>query len=129
MGEGEFSNTTDCHVLQAFEGISPAGVWKMMESDKLSAEELEADKSSSTEGPDSPGLSPSSSPLPAMLPSEDSGPPVPRYSINFTDNVSKDGDVIQYKINTLVREYEDIQFLDHQLVAHNRQAGIIFPSL
>ena len=44
-----------------------------------------------------------------------------------------------------VREYEDIQFLDHQLVAHNRQvqscnvvrfpyypddqAGIIFPSL
>jgi len=115
----------------------------MMESDKLSAEELEADKSSSTEGPDSPGLSPSSSPLPAMLPSEDSGPPVPRYSINFTDNVSKDGDVIQYTINvrklvedagendiiTLVREYEDIQFLDHQLVAHNRQAGIIFPSL
>merc|ERR1719239_946475 len=58
-----------------------------MESDKLSAEELEADKSSSTEGPDSPGLSPSSS------------PPVPRYSINFTDNVSKDGDVIQYTIN------------------------------
>ena len=57
-------------------------------------------------GPDSPGLSPSSSPLPgisqhpcnllinlfplpAMLPSEDGGPPVPRYSINFTDNVSK----------------------------------------
>jgi len=122
---------------------TPAGaVWKMMESDKVS-EELEADKSSSTEGPDSPGLSPSSSPLPAMLPSEDGGPHVPRYSINFTDNVSKDGDVIQYTINvrkleedtednniiTLVREYEDIQFLDHQLVAHNRQAGLIFPSL
>ena len=57
--------------------------------------------------------------------------------------ILQDGDVIQYTINvrklnedsgdnniiTLVREYEDIQFLDHQLVAHNRQAGIIFPSL
>ena len=61
----------------------------------------------------------------------------------MTMTILQDGDVIQYTINvrkldddtgenniiTLVREYEDIQFLDHQLVAHNRQAGIIFPSL
>lgn len=112
----------------------------MMEVDKLS-EELEADKSSSTEGPDSPCRSPSSSPLPAMLPSDTlSGPPTPRYSVKFTDNVTKDGDSIRYTINvrplhgdgeiqTMVREWEDIQFLDHHLVAHNRQAGIIFPSL
>jgi len=113
----------------------------MMESEKLT-DELEADKSSSTEGPDSPEGSQSSSPVPMMLPSSssDSGLPTPRYSVKFTDNVTKDGDSIKYTMNvrklqetgdiiTIVREWEDIQFLDHQLVAHNRQAGIIFPSL
>lgn len=115
----------------------------MMESEKIT-EELEADKSSSTEGPDSPCPSLSSSPVPMMVPSSpsetDSGFPVPRYSVKFTDNVTKDGDSIKYTLNvrklhdsgdilTLVREWEDIQFLDHQLVSHNRQAGIIFPSL
>jgi len=109
-----------------------------MESGR-SSEDLEADKSSDTEGPDSP--SPPCSPLPTMLPSEEEeGAPVPRYSAKFTDNVTKDGDSIRYTITvrrldaageilTLVREWEDLQFLDHQLVAHNRQAGIIFPSL
>ena len=50
--------------------------------------------------------------------------------IQYTINVRKlDEDSGDNNIITLVREYEDIQFLDHQLVAHNRQAGIIFPSL
>merc|ERR1712013_553822 len=101
----------------------------------------EDDKSSATEGPDSPDISASSSPVPMMLPSSPSSDfPPPRYSVKFTDNVTKDGDAIKYTINvrklhetgdilTFVREYEDLQFLDHQLNAHNRQAGIIFPSL
>ena len=74
-----------------------------MESGR-SSEDLEADKSSDTEGksltslplltsllppgPDSP--SPPCSPLPTMLPSEEEeGAPVPRYSAKFTDNVTK----------------------------------------
>lgn len=101
----------------------------------------EDDKSSATEGPDSPDISASSSPVPMMLPSSPTTDfPPPRYSVKFTDNVTKDGDAIKYTINvrklheagdilTFVREYEDLQFLDHQLNAHNRQAGIIFPSL
>ncbi len=41
------------------------------------------DRSSATEGPDSPDLSPSSSPVPMMLPSDspDSDFPAPRYSV------------------------------------------------
>jgi len=95
--------------------------------------------SSSTEGPDSP----TGSPLPTMMVEEgtpDTEGQPPRYSVKFTDNVEKDGDIIKYTVNvrklhssqdiiTIIREYDDIQFLDHQLVAHNRQAGIIFPSL
>ena len=42
-----------------------------------------SDRSSATEGPDSPDLSPSSSPVPMMLPSDspDSDFPAPRYSV------------------------------------------------
>lgn len=103
---------------------------------------VDSNPSSATEGPDSPDVSASSSPVPMMLPSDSPGSdfPTPRYSVKFTDNVTKDGDIIQYTVNvrrlhqpgeivTLVRDYEDLQYLDHQLTIGNRQAGIIFPSL
>ena len=83
---------------------------------------VDSNPSSATEGPDSPDVSPSSSPVPMMLPSDSPGSdfPAPRYSVKFTDNVTKDGDVIQYTVNvrkihqpgeivTLVRDYEDLQ--------------------
>ena len=83
---------------------------------------VDSNPSSATEGPDSPDVSPSSSPMPMMLPSDSPGSdfPAPRYSVKFTDNVTKDGDVIQYTVNvrkihqpgeivTLVRDYEDLQ--------------------
>merc|ERR1719397_1446433 len=104
--------------------------------------ESDSAHSSATEGPDSPSLSASSSPVPMMLPSDSPGSdfPPPRYSVKFTDNVSKDGDSIKYTINvrklyepgeiiTFVREYEDLQYLEHQLTVSNRQAGILFPPL
>ena len=65
------------------------------------------------------------------------------YECRFTDNVSKDGDSIKYTVNvrrlsveggtgevvTLVREWEDLQYLDHQLAAAHPQPGLIYPSL
>ncbi|XP_023345391.1 sorting nexin-5 [Eurytemora carolleeae] len=107
----------------------------------LEVEEVE-DRSSSTEGPDSPGYSASSSPVPMMLPSSpthlDYKPP--RYSVRFTDNVTKDGDILKYTINvrklygygdikTITREYDDLAYLDHQLLTNNRKPGLIFPPL
>ena len=84
--------------------------------------DLDSSPSSATEGPDSPDVSTSNSPVPMMLPSDSPGSdfPPPRYSVKFTDNVTKDGDVIQYTVNvrklyqpgeilTLVRDYEDLQ--------------------
>lgn len=99
--------------------------------------------SSSTEGPDSAEVSTSSSPVPTMMmpssPTLDSAA-TPRYSVKFTDNVSKDGDAVRYTINvrrllqpaniiTITREYEDLAYLDHQLIGNNRQAGLIYPPL
>lgn len=94
----------------------------------------EVDHSSATEGPDTP--SPPSSPTLSQMESS------PRYSVKFTDKISKDGDSIKYTISvrklfsvsgedaiTLVREYEDIQYLDHQLHVFNKHPGIIFPPL
>ena len=44
----------------------------------------EDDKSSATEGPDSPDISASSSPVPMMLPSSPSSDfPPPRYSVKY----------------------------------------------
>jgi len=109
--------------------------------DDNDTEEYEQDKSSSTEGPDSPDASLPSSPVPAMM-SSSPGPTSqpPRYSVRFTDNVSKDGDTITYTINvrklgdlediiTITRQYEDLQYLDHQLTQNNRQPGLILPPL
>jgi len=102
---------------------------------------LEEDRSSSTEGPDSPDISANSSPIPMMLPSSPTlDMPPPRYSVKFTDNVKKSGDSVQYTINvrklhhdgtilTLVREYDDLAFLDHQLIASQNQPGILYPPL
>jgi len=105
-------------------------------------EEITSDRSSATEGPDTPDISASPSPVPMMLPSDSphSDFPPPRYSVKFTDNITKDGDTIKYTINvrklyepgdiiTFVREYEDLQYLDHQLNTDNKQPGIIFPPL
>ena len=60
----------------------------------------------------------------------------------FTDNVSKDGDSIKYTLNvrklyesgeilTLSREWEDLQYLDHQLTtkALLTSPGLIMPPL
>ena len=76
----------------------------------------EHDKSSSTEGPDSPGQSSTSSPkIPMMIPTYpgdfsatpqsnngDAGngdlPLLPQFAVRLTDNVSKNGDVIRYQI-------------------------------
>ena len=68
---------------------------------------VDSNPSSATEGPDSPDVSASSSPVPMMLPSDSPGSdfPPPRYSVKFTDNVTKDGDIIQYTIN--VRKLEE----------------------
>jgi len=102
---------------------------------------VEEDKSSSTEGPDSPDYSASSSPVPMMLPSSPTlDTPPPRYTVKFTDNVSKSGDSVEYTINvrklqgsgdiiTLTREYDDLAYLDHQLTSSNKQPGIIYPPL
>jgi len=109
--------------------------------DNLRLSGLEEDRSSSTEGPDTPDFSASSSPVPMMLPSSPTAiTPPPRYSVKFTDNVSKDGDAIKYMINvrkfegtgdiiTITREYDDLAFLDHQLITNNRQPGLIYPPL
>lgn len=97
--------------------------------------EEEETRSSSTEGPDTPDQC--SSPSPAMLHTE--APSVPLYTVRFTDNVSKSGDRIQFTINvrklntgtisTITREYEDLAFLDHQLITNQTKPGLIFPPL
>ena len=50
---------------------------------RSAASDPQEDRSSATEGPDSPDLSPSASPVPMMLPSDspDSDFPAPRYSV------------------------------------------------
>ena len=76
----------------------------------------EQDKSSSTEGPDSPGRFSTSSPqIPMMIPTYpgdfsatpqstngDAGngdlPLLPQFAVRLTDNVSKNGDVIKYQM-------------------------------
>lgn len=64
------------------------------------------------------------------------------FDFRFTDNVSKDGDSIRYTLNvrklyesgeivTLSREWEDLQYLDHQLTtkALLTSPGLIMPPL
>ena len=64
------------------------------------------------------------------------------FDFRFTDNVSKDGDSIRYTLNvrklyesgeivTLSREWEDLQYLDHQLStkALLTSPGLIMPPL
>jgi len=114
---------------------------KSLGSDPQEAEDNDQDKSSSTEGPDSPDASLPSSPSPAMFPSSpDVTMTPPRYSVRFTDNITKDGDTITYTINvrkladmedimTIKRQFEDLQYLDHQLTQHNRHPGLILPPL
>ena len=110
-------------------------------------------KSSSTEGPDSSPRSNTSSPLAeVMIPAypdptelilddeeaEDQGKPLlPFFSLKFLDEVSKDGDIVRFKIRVkkltaplddmesdvalvIEREYEDFQFLHHVLTTHNQ---------
>ena len=109
-------------------------------------------KSSSTEGPDSSPRSNTSSPLAdVMIPAypdptdlilddeaEDQGKPLlPFFSVKFLDDISKDGDVVRYKLrvkkltapiqelendvsSVIEREYEDFQFLHHVLTTHNQ---------
>lgn len=110
-----------------------------------SVEVQDADNhSSSTEGPDSPAHSTSSSPLGMMIPAypdtheeEDDQPLLPLFGIKFSHDANKDGDVVRYKIRvrklaasqpekaleetlTIEREYDDIEFLHHTLTTHNQ---------
>ena len=109
-------------------------------------------KSSSTEGPDSSPRSNTSSPLAdVMIPAypdptdlilddeaDDQGKPLlPFFSVKFLEDISKDGDVVRYKLrvkkltapfpelendisSVIEREYEDFQFLHHVLTTHNQ---------
>jgi len=119
-------------------------------------------KSSSTEGPDSSPRSNTSSPLAeVMIPAypdptelildddeaEDQGKPLlPFFSLKFLDEVSKDGDIVRFKIRVkkltaplddmesdvalvIEREYEDFEFLHHVLTTHNQIVGLIVPPL
>ena len=120
------------------------------------------DRSSSTEGPDSPGRSSSSSPVPMMIPSSpyhhhsyhssSNGPAgssglhpedcssgggvsylLPRYHIKFTEDVTKDADVVRYRIKVrkltenpeevivIERQFEDFEFLHHNLTSKVRE--------
>lgn len=109
-------------------------------------------KSSSTEGPDSPPHSPLGE---VMIPAyphhvthddeEEDGqskPLLPLFSVKILDDVSKDGDVVRYKLRvkklgttddddilTVQREYDDFEFLHHVLVTHNQIVGLIVPPL
>ena len=69
---------------------------------------------------------------------EDQGKPLlPFFSLKFLDEVSKDGDIVRFKIRVkkltapfddmesdvalvIEREYEDFQFLHHVLTTHNQ---------
>ena len=120
--------------------------------DKLNNIDSKSHKSSSTEGPDSSPRSNTSSPLAdVMIPAypdptelilddevEDQGKPLlPFFSVKFLDDISKDGDVVRYKLrvkkltvpiqdlgndvsSVIEREYEDFQFLHHVLTTHNQ---------
>ena len=138
----------------------------MSESDNVKTESmipseiptLNCDKSSSTEGPDSSPRSNTSSPLAdVMIPAypdptelfhdddaEDQGtgkPLLPFFSVKFLDDISKDGDIVRYKLRVkkltgpleelenevvlvIEREYEDFQFLHHVLTTHNQVTKI-----
>jgi len=114
-------------------------------------------KSSSTEGPDSPGHSTTSSPIPMMMPAspyhkghaanpeeeddDSSSTLLPRYHIRFTGQVTKSGDSVIYhiKVRKLVggmedsrviqREYDDFEFLNHVLTSSYDVTGVIVPPL
>lgn len=123
------------------------------------------DHSSSTEGPDSPDNSLSGSPEPMLLPGgalfqyfkpDEPCTNLPRYRIEFTDQVTKNGDVVSYRIlvTKLVanvngsangsnvdqevkdrgpleidRQYEDFEYLHHNLSTQCATPGTILPPL
>ena len=75
---------------------------------------------------------------------EDQGKPLlPFFSLKFLDEVSKDGDIVRFKIRVkkltaplddmesdvalvIEREYEDFQFLHHVLTTHNQVYKLSF---
>ena len=73
--------------------------------------------SSSTEGPDSPAHSTSSSPLGVMIPAypdnpeyveeDEDKPLLPLFSVKFSEEANKDGDAIKYVINYSGHKYDD----------------------
>ena len=123
--------------------------------------------SSSTEGPDSPGFSTTSSPIPMMVPpspfhdhvgtfdededmDEGSSILLPRFQVKFTDDVSKDGDEVHYRIKVrkilsaaevggrmdespeptvIDRIYEDFEELHRTLSSSGDLNGVIVPPL
>ena len=100
--------------------------------------------SSSTEGPDSPAHSTSSSPLGVMIPAypdhpefddgDEDKPLLPLFAVKFGEEASKDGDAIRYSLKvkklsvgsdsdetlSIEREYDDFEFLHHVLTTNNQ---------
>jgi len=109
--------------------------------------------SSSTEGPDSPAHSTSSSPLGVMIPAypdhpefddgDEDKPLLPLFAVKFGEEASKDGDAIRYSLKvkklsvgsdsdetlSIEREYDDFEFLHHVLTTNNQILGLIVPPL
>ena len=71
-------------------------------------------------------------------------PLLPQFFVRFTNEIQKDGDAIKYKLRvgkpdnsgqetnatrTVEREYEDFEFLHHNLIVSNNINGIIVPPL
>lgn len=123
------------------------------QEDEADLGQEEADRSSSTEGPDSPAHSSSSSPVAMMIPAypdpdsaagesaNGDAPLLPIFAIKFSDEVTKDGDTVRYRLRvrklttepteplTIDREYDDFEFLHHTLMTHNQISGVIVPPL
>nr|ACO11353.1 Sorting nexin-6-like [Caligus rogercresseyi] len=130
-------------------GLIPCKTESSSSCPTVTVEDSDDNKSSSTEGPDSPDHSSSASPIPpSMIPpsphhsssASSSSDFQPLFSVTFTDHITKNGDTIKYRPNvtrirdseiiTMDREYEDFQFLHHGITsAHGIIQGIVFPPL
>ncbi len=69
---------------------------------------------------------------------DEGGPLLPLFALKFSDEINKDGDVVRYKFKVqkltpnkpddpelpealvIEREYDDFEFLHHNLVTHNK---------
>ena len=138
---------------EAEDGKAQTKLTEDLEEDLVEEVITSSHNSSSTEGPDSPAHSTSSSPLNVMIPAypdnpadygledDEDRPLLPLFTVKFSDEASKDGDVVRYKIKvkklsssgsdeqlTIEREYDDFEYLHHVLTTHNQVITTIFSS-